>query len=70
MSIIPIRRGVEAPGESGPGDMQIADVTHPRSVPNSRPATDWLELCRKEFIRRYWEENGDLIDDCHQVYGE
>ena len=66
-TIIPIRGGVEAPRESGPGETPVL-LSQASAVPTSRPATDWLELCRKEFIRRYWEENGDLIDDCKEVY--
>lgn len=61
-NIIPIRRGLEAPGDSGPG------ASSPEQMSHSRPATDWLELCRKEFCRRYYAESGDLIDDCKEVY--
>lgn len=49
--IVSIRRGVlqEAPGDGGSG-------APCRAVPTSRPAPDWLELCRVEFCRRYYEQ--------------
>lgn len=71
MNVIPFRGGVEAPRDSGPGDTPSFSRTV-TAIPTSRPATDpyddWLEAARRAFAQRYYAENGDLIDDCREVY--
>jgi hypothetical protein len=36
----------------------------------AHPSDEWLEAARKEFLRRWWAENGDSFEFSRDAYGE
>lgn len=53
------RRSRRVDGGQGETPSSLSCRTE-RVVPDSLPAPDWIELCRREFCRRYYYQSGYL----------
>jgi hypothetical protein len=46
------------------------DQSREAASPAPPGSADWLEMCRKQFIRQWHEQHPDDFEFCNEAYGD